>query len=203
MSTIKHIIFDLGGVLIDWNPRYLYRKIWEDEEKVNWFLTEICDPAWNEEQDAGRSLLEATAIKIQEYPVHAEPIKAFYDRWDEMLGGVIEGTLEIFRELRTKTHLDLYALTNWSAETFPIAQERYSFLGEFDGLVVSGEEKDRKPYHSFYQTLLGRYNLSPADCIFIDDNARNVAAGKELGIASIQFTSPELLRDKLKMLDVL
>ena len=203
MPHIKHVIFDLGGVLIDWNPRYLYRKIWDDEEKIDWFLKEICDSDWNEAQDAGRSLLEGTVIKIQEYPEHAEPIKAFYDRWEEMLGGPIDGTVELFQQLKTKQQYDLYALTNWSAETFPIAQERYSFLQDFDGIVVSGIEKDRKPHHSFYELILHRYDLEPGSCLFIDDNARNVAAAKEVGINAVQFISPEMLVEDLKMHDLL
>jgi len=203
MSEIKHVIFDLGGVLIDWNPRYLYRKIWEDEKKVEWFLSEICDSDWNEEQDAGRSLLEGTVSKIKEYPEHAEPIKAFYDRWEEMLGGVIQETLDIFTELKSGGEHHLYALTNWSQETFPIAQERYGFLKEFEGIVVSGVEKDRKPFYSFYKLLLDRYELDPSECVFIDDNERNVNAAQELGIKSIHYTNPILLRDKLQMLGIL
>jgi len=149
------------------------------------------------------SLLEGTVEKIKEFPEHAEPIKAFYDRWEEMLGGVIEGTLDIFNQIKGDGKYKLYALTNWSAETFPIAQEKYSFLGEFEGVVVSGVEKDRKPFPSFYETILTRYNLDPKECVFIDDNARNVAAAEEMGITSIRFISPELLRDKLASLDII
>ena len=203
MSEIKHVIFDLGGVLIDWNPRYLYQKIWEEEKKVDWFLSEICDSDWNEEQDAGRSLLEGTVIKIQEYPEHAEPIKAYYDRWEEMLGGVIQETVDIFEEIKSTGQHNLYALTNWSAETFPIAEARYPFLKKFEGIVVSGLEKNRKPFHSFYQLMLQRYDLDPQECAFIDDNMRNIQAAQELGIHAIHYINPILLRDKLSMLNIL
>ncbi len=203
MSKIKHVIFDLGGVLIDWNPRYLYRKIWEDEEKIDWFLSDICDMNWNEQQDAGRSLLEGTVEKIKEYPEHAEHIKAYYERWEEMLGGTIPESVDIMGEIKSAGRHQLYALTNWSAETFPIAEKRYAFLKEFDGIVVSGIEKDRKPYHSFYQVLFDRYSLRANECVFIDDNERNVKAADNLGMHAIHYVNPILLRDKLQMLEVL
>ncbi|PRY15010.1 2-haloacid dehalogenase [Pontibacter ummariensis] len=200
---IKTIIFDLGAVLIDWNPHYLYRKIFDKEEEMLHFLTNICTPDWNEEQDAGRPLQEATDMLVAQYPEHEESIRAFYGRWDEMLGGAIEGTVDIFRELKESGKYNLYALTNWSAETFPIAQERYEFLNWFDGIVVSGTEKDRKPFDTFYHTLLERYEVHPSEALFIDDNLRNVKAAEKLGIASIHFTSPKELRAALKEKDVL
>ncbi|QCR24002.1 HAD family phosphatase [Pontibacter sp. SGAir0037] len=199
----KAIIFDLGAVLIDWNPHYLYRKIFQEEAEMLHFLENICTPAWNEEQDAGRSLQEATAMLVEQFPDHAAYIQAFYGRWEEMLGGAIEGTVAIFRELKESNKYKIYALTNWSAETFPIAKERFDFLNWFDGVVVSGDEKDRKPFPSFYQTLLDRYQVKPEEAVFIDDNLRNVKAAEELGIPSIHFTSPEALREKLEEKGVL
>src|SRR3954468_9379148 len=118
---ITAIIFDLGGVLIDWNPEYLYRKIFKDEAEMKDFLGKVCTPEWNEEQDAGRTLKEATKVLIDGFPAHEENIRAYYDRWDEMLGGFIEGSVEIFRQLKESKKFKIYALTNWSAETFPIA----------------------------------------------------------------------------------
>lgn len=194
----KTIIFDLGAVLIDWNPHYLYRKIFNEEAEMLHFLENICTPDWNEDQDAGRSLEEATQLLVDRHPEQEENIRAFYGRWDEMLGGAIEGTVEIFRELKESGKYNLYALTNWSAETFPIAQERYDFLGWFDGIVVSGTEKDRKPFDSFYHTLLNRFDVHPSEAVFIDDNLRNIKAAEQLGIDSIHFTSPEALREALK-----
>ncbi len=195
---INTIIFDLGAVLIDWNPQYLFRKMFREEAEMIHFLENICTPAWNEEQDGGRSLQEATDYLVEKYPEHAEYIKAFYGRWEEMLGDAIEGTVDVFRELKESGKYKIYALTNWSAETFPIAQERFEFLKWFDGIVVSGTEKDRKPYASFYNLLLNRYNVKPEEALFIDDNLRNVKAAQELGIDSIHFTSPEALRESLK-----
>lgn len=195
---INTIIFDLGAVLIDWNPSYLYRKIFDDEAQMHHFLQNICTPAWNEEQDGGRSLKEATDYLINHYPEHEENIRAFYGRWEEMLGGPIAGTVEIFKALKESGRYRIYALTNWSEETFPIALERYDFLDWFDGVVVSGTEKDRKPFASFYQTLLDRYQVNPREALFIDDNLRNIHAAEQLGIHSIHFSSPEHLREKLQ-----
>lgn len=200
---INTIIFDLGAVLIDWNPQYLYRKIFKEEADMLHFLQHICSPDWNEEQDGGRTIREATDRLMKEFPEHEENIKAFYGRWDEMLGGEITGTVEIFRELKASGKYKIYALTNWSAETWPIALERFDFLNWFDGVVVSGTEKDRKPFASFYQTLLNRYVVNPAEAIFIDDNLRNIRAAEQLGIKSIHFTSPEALRANLQEENIL
>lgn len=195
---IKTIIFDLGAVLIDWNPHYLYRNIFDQETEMLHFLEHICTPEWNEEQDGGRSLQEATALLVAKHPEQEENIRAFYGRWHEMLGGAIEGTVEILKEIKEKGKYELLALTNWSAETFPVAQERYDFLNWFDGIVVSGTEKNRKPFASFYQLLLDRHNVKPGEALFIDDNLRNITAAEQLGIPSIHFTSPEQLRTRLE-----
>ena len=202
-GTKTTIIWDLGAVLIDWNPHHLYRKIFDDEAQMLHFLEKVCTFEWNEEQDGGRTIKEANEYLIARHPEHEENIKAYYGRWDEMLGGPIEGTVEIFRELKARNEHKFYALTNWSAELFPIALERYDFLGWFDGIVVSGTEKDRKPNHSFYHTLLNRYKLQPNEVLFIDDNLRNIKAAEQLGIASIHFTSPHDLRVRLEELKVL
>jgi 2-haloacid dehalogenase len=200
---ITAIIFDLGGVLIDWNPRYLYRKLFNNEAEIDHFLQKICTSDWNEEQDAGRSLKEATDVLIKEFPEHEQYITAYYSRWDEMLGGAIEGTVEIFRKLKHDGRYKLYALTNWSAETFPIAIEKYEFLQWFDGIVVSGTEKDRKPFASFYHLLLKRYQIKTDEVLFIDDNVRNIDAAQAIGIQSIRFVSPEQLSTDLKKLNVI
>ncbi|HVE61263.1 MAG TPA: HAD family hydrolase, partial [Chitinophagaceae bacterium] len=140
-QKIKAIIFDLGGVLIDWNPAYVFDQLIEDEEKRKHFFENICTSDWNEEQDAGRPIKQATEELIAKHPEWKEFIEAFYGRWTEMLGGPINETVEILRLLKQAGHYNLYALTNWSAETFPIALELYDFLHWFDGRVVSGEEK--------------------------------------------------------------
>lgn len=194
---IKAIIFDLGGVLVDWNPKYLYKKIFTDESEMKSFLETICTNDWNEEQDAGRTLQEATEVLIKEYPEQEENIKAYYGRWEEMLNGPIEGTVEIFKQLKELGKYKIYALTNWSAETFPIAKQKYDFLNWFDGVVVSGTEKIRKPDPAFFQILLDRYNLKPEEVLFIDDNFRNVKSALKMGIDSIHFISPEELHAEL------
>jgi 2-haloacid dehalogenase len=197
MERINTIVFDLGGVLIDWNPDYVYRTIFEDEEKMRWFYNNICTPAWNEEQDAGRSLSEATELLVTQFPEHEENIRVYYDRWEEMLGGPIDGTVEIFRKLKHETDCRLYALTNWSHETFPVALERYDFLHWFDGRLVSGEEKTRKPFVEIYELLIDRFNIQPQESIYIDDNVRNLEPAASLGFRTIHFKSPEQLKDEL------
>lgn len=200
---INTIIFDLGAVLIDWNPRHLYRKLFTDEQAIEDFLTNITTSDWNEEQDAGRSLQEGTNLLIQQYPQHEDNIRAFYGRWDEMLGDAIEGTVELLKQLKQSGKYKVYALTNWSAETFPIAVERYHFLNWFDGIVVSGTEKMRKPAPAFYQLLLDRYQVKAKNALFIDDNLRNILAAEKMGIKSILFSSPQQLKRELSIIKVL
>lgn len=197
MNSTDTIIFDLGAVLIDWNPRHLYRKIFETEEKMEWFLSNICTSEWNEEQDAGRSFDEATQLLIAKHPEYEFEILCFWKRWEEMLSGPISGSIEIFNELRKSGKYKILALTNWSAETFPVALAKYDFLHQFDGIVMSGEERTRKPFPEFYQILLNRYQVSIEKALFIDDNLRNIHAAQILGIPSIHFESPELLRAEL------
>lgn len=200
---INTIIFDLGGVLIDWNPQYLYRSLFDNEEEMIHFLANIATPDWNEEQDAGRTLEEGTEMLVKRFPGHEANIRAFYGRWNEMLGGAFDGTVELLKKLKESGKYKVYALTNWSAETFPIAIERYEFLSWFDGVVVSGTEKMRKPQPEFYQLLLNRYHVKPEEALFIDDNKRNILAAEQLGIKSIHYQSPEQLAAELKQLDIL
>lgn len=200
---ITTIIFDLGAVLIDWNPRYMYRTIFEDEAEMEKFLAEITTSDWNEEQDAGRPLHEGTEILVKQFPEHEHQIRAFYGRWDEMLGEAFNDTVEIFRQLKESGKYKIYALTNWSDETFPVAFERFDFLQWFDGIVVSGEEKIRKPTPEFYHILLDRYNVKPREALFIDDNYRNILAAEKIGIYCIHFTSAEQLEVELKRTNIL
>jgi 2-haloacid dehalogenase len=198
LIEIKNIIFDLGGVLIDWNPDYMYKKIISDDSKRAWFLENICTPDWNEAQDGGRLIKEANELLISKHPEYKELILAYYERWEEMLNGPITGTVEILNELKENKKQGLYALTNWSAETFPRALELFDFLHWFDGRVVSGEEKTRKPFKEIYDIILNRFHLDPSNTLFIDDNLRNINAAKEVGIISIHFQSPDQLRNELK-----
>ncbi len=197
MKSFNTLVFDLGGVLIDWNPDYLYKNIFPNEEERRWFLSTICTPDWNEEQDGGRSLQEGTELLVKKFPEHEVSIRAYYDRWKEMLGGPIHETVEIFRELKFHTELKLYALTNWSAETFPVALELYDFLHWFDGRLVSGEEKVRKPLPEIYQLLVQRFDIQPEKAIYVDDNLRNVLPARELGFHGIHFKSPQQFRSEL------
>jgi 2-haloacid dehalogenase len=203
MAEIKTIIFDLGGVLVDWNPDYVFKTVFEREEEMKWFYENICTHDWNEEQDAGRPLAEATELLVKAFPDQEENIRAYYGRWEEMLKGPIEGTVDIFRELRSMNKFKILALTNWSAETFPIALERFDFLHWFDGRVVSGEEKTRKPYKVIYETLLNRFDVDPGTALYTDDNPRNLVPAKELGLHTIHFQSPHQFRQDLMALGVL
>jgi 2-haloacid dehalogenase len=196
-NKIDTIIFDLGGVLIDWNPSYVFDKMFDDEEKKKHFFENICTSDWNEKQDAGRSLHEATEQLVRKHPEWKDYIEAYYGRWEEMLGGPIYDTVEIFRQLKQTGKYKIYALTNWSAELFPIALERYEFLHWFDGKVVSGEEKMRKPFPEFYQLILNRFHLKPQQTLFIDDNVRNAKAAENIGIKTIIFSSPSQLKKEL------
>ncbi|HEY4874335.1 MAG TPA: HAD family phosphatase [Puia sp.] len=200
MAKIDTIVFDLGGVLIDWNPDYVYRTIFPDDEERKWFYENICTPDWNEEQDAGRTLQAATEELLKKFPEHEKNIRVYYDRWQEMLGGPIHETVEILHHLKHKTDIRLYALTNWSAETFPVALQLYDFLHWFEGRVVSGEEKTRKPFTEIYKRLVERYNIIPENAIYIDDNYRNLIPAKELGFNIIHFQSPQQFKKELENL---
>jgi 2-haloacid dehalogenase len=198
MEKIDTIVFDLGGVLIDWNPDYVYKNIFPDEEERKWFYKNICTADWNEEQDAGRSLQDATDLLVKKFPEHETNIRAYYGRWEEMLGGPIHETVEVLHHLKNKTGIRLFALTNWSAETFPVALDRYDFLHWFEGRLVSGEEKMRKPFKEIYELLVARFNINPHQAIYIDDNFRNLIPAKELGFHTIHFQSPQQFKKELQ-----
>lgn len=197
------IIFDLGAVLIDWNPRYLYRKIFKTEEEISWFLENICTSEWNDEQDAGRSFQEATEQLVAKHPEWEIPVRAWYNRWQETIQGPIHETVEILKVIKESKQYRLYALTNWSAETFPWALGTFDFLHWFEGIVVSGVEKMRKPHPSFYQILFDRYNVKPDRALFIDDNIKNVEAATAIGLKTIHFKSAMQLQSELVKLGVL
>ncbi len=196
----KTIIFDLGGVLIDWNPEYVYRQTIPDPERRRFFFENICTHEWNVEQDAGRPLVEATEMLVAEHPDWEPEIRDFYGRWEEMLGGPIPETVELLRELRDTGQHRLLALTNWSAETFPVALDRYDFLHWFEGIVVSGTEKTRKPFPEIYQILVDRYAVHPPAAVFIDDNLANARAAETIGIRGIHFQGAGALRRELQAL---
>jgi 2-haloacid dehalogenase len=194
--TVKTVVFDLGGVLIDWDPRYLYRKLLADEAEVERFLTTICTPEWNAEQDRGRPFAEGVAELVERHPEHAAAIAAYHERWPEMLAGDLPGSVAVLADLRA-AGVPLYALTNWSAETFAITRGRFEWLDWFDGLLVSGEERMTKPDPAFFRLLLDRFGLDPGSTVFVDDSEANVAAARELGIDAVRFIGPDQLRREL------
>lgn len=197
LRPVEAVVFDLGGVLIDWDPRHLYRKLFPgDEAAMEAFLATVCTQEWNEEQDSGRSWDEAVAVLCRTHPRHRDLIAAYHYRWEEMLGGEISGTVDILAELRAR-QMPLYALTNWSAEKFPIARDRFPFLAWFRAIVVSGEIAMRKPEPRIFRHLLARHGLEAERTLFIDDSARNVTAARAEGMQAVQFTSPEALRAQL------
>lgn len=198
---IKNIVFDLGGVLIDWNPEYVFKSVFPDKAEMDFFLREICSPEWNAQQDAGRPFAEATAHLQEKFPKYGHEIALYYKNWTSMLGGAIEENVKLLDVLNEKYRL--FALTNWAAESFPIAQKLFPFLGDFEGVVVSGEEKLIKPDERIYQVLLQRYNLVAKECLFIDDSLKNVKAANTLGFKTIHFSGESKLMEQLKQLQIM
>ncbi|HKU41774.1 MAG TPA: HAD family phosphatase [Polyangiales bacterium] len=202
-SRYTTVVFDLGGVLIDWNPRYLYRaRFGGDEAAMEHFLTHVCTPDWNVQQDGGRSFADACRLLSAEHPHYREHIHAWLSGFDTMMSGAIQGTVDILAELRAKG-TPLYALSNWSAETFPYALQRFEFLKWFDALVISGQIKLMKPDPRIYRHLLDTHALRAEDLVFIDDAPANVAAAKSANIHALRFTTPEALRQELTALGLL
>ena len=197
------VVFDLGGVLIEWDPRHLYRKLFPgDEAAMEQFLAEVCTHDWNRCQDAGRSFAEGARLLKAEHPDKAELIDAYGARFDEMMAGAIDGAVEILAELRERD-TPLYGLTNFSAETYPPAFERFGFLRWFRGILVSGEVKLIKPDPRIYKMLIERFGLDPRRTVYIDDIEANVAAARPFGIHAIHFTTPAALREELVALGLL
>jgi 2-haloacid dehalogenase len=196
------VVFDLGGVLIDWNPRHLYRKIFgADEAGMELFLAEVCTPEWNARLDAGYPFADAVAEAIAAHPDHAELIGAYWERWPEMLGTALEGTVAILREVR-RAGYRTYALSNWSAETWGITRPLYPFLEEMDGILISGEVGIGKPNPAIFREFLSRFDLWPEKTIYIDDWDLNVAAAASLGMTAIHFHGAAALRADLRRLGV-
>ncbi|MUP39383.1 HAD family hydrolase [Labilibaculum euxinus] len=195
---IKNIIFDFGGVLIDWNPRYLYRNVFQDEAEMEYFLKDVCSTEWNIKQDAGRSLNEATEELVKEIPQYEKEIRNYYSDWVKMIGGAIEENAALIKDLKDKYRL--FGLTNWSAETFPIVFDQYPFFKELEGIVVSGTEKIIKPDARIYQLLLTRYGLTANESLFIDDNQENINAANRLGFNTIPLLKGVNLKDELERL---
>jgi len=196
MSQRPVIVFDLGAVLIDWNPRHLYRKLFDDEAEMEAFLRDICTPEWNAEQDRGRTWAEAVDLLSAEHPEHKRLIEAYKDRWAEMLAGPIHGTVDILARLKGDGY-EIHALTNWSAETFPIARKLYGFLKQFETILVSGDEGMKKPDPEIFNLLLERIDHPAERCVFIDDSSKNIDAASKLGFDAILFEGPDQLHEAL------
>ena len=197
------VVFDVGGVLLEWDPRHLYRKLFDgDDAAMEHFLGNVCTVEWNECQDAGRTFADAAAELLPAHADKAGLIHAFGNRFDEMIPGAIDETVDILHELK-RAGVPLYAITNWSAETFPSARKRFDFLAEFDGIVVSGEERVIKPDQRIFRILLERYDIPPAAAVFIDDNPANAEVATSLGMHGIHFRSPAELRRELAVLGIL
>ena len=195
--NIEAVLLDLGGVLIDWNPRYLYRPHFGDDlEAMEHFLARVCAPEWNLQMDAGKPFAEAVAERQRQFPEHAALIALWKDGWAQMLRDAIPETVQILAELRSRGRR-LFALTNWSAETFPVAQRRFPFLQWFEDIVVSGEVKLAKPDPRIYRLALERNRLRAQTTLFVDDALHNVQAARALGLPAIHFQSPHALRAEL------
>ena len=203
MPTADTIIFDLGGVLIDWNPEYLYRKIFSNDDDLRYFLENICTSAWNQKQDAGYPLAQATAELAVKYPKYDAEIKAYYGRWQEMLGDYDEECVAILENLHQKQNCRLLALTNLSCEIFHTAKNMYPFLNLFECIVVSGDEKIKKPDPRLYQILIDRYGVQPGRSIFVDDTKINVEVAVDLGFQAIHFSSANQLQEELQKLGLM
>jgi 2-haloacid dehalogenase len=201
-SPITAVVFDLGAVLVDWNPEYLYVKLIPDEAERRRFLTEVCTMEWNYSMDGGLSVRDSVAVLAGEHPDEADLINAWWDRWPEMLGTEIPGTRSIAEEI-SRSGMPLYALTNWSSETWPLGLAGFPFLGElFDGIVVSGDEGVAKPDPRIFEILNSRYALDPTATVFIDDSPTNVAAAAGLGYQTHLFTTAENLAAWLRVVGV-
>jgi len=198
----RSVIFDFGGVLIDWNPRHLYRDLIGDEAVMEDFLQNVCNQAWNREQDAGRPTSEATALLVRAHPEHRAWIEAYYGQFERMLKGEIAGSVAILRDLKARG-IPVYGLTNWSADTFPIAERRFTFLQLLDGTIVSGREGIRKPERAIFELACARFEIVPRATVFIDDHPPNIEAAQALGFRAVHFSGADKLLLDLKAMGLL
>lgn len=198
---IKNIVFDFGGVLMDWNPRYFYQSIFNDEDEMEYFLSEVCSLEWNSQVDAGRPFSTIIEELIAIHPKYKKEIELYQSHWIDMVGGSIAENVSTIDKLKGKYRL--FGLTNWSAETFPLVYEKYAFFKELEGIVVSGAEKIIKPDARIYQILLDRYSLIASECLFIDDNKDNIIAAEKLGFQCIYLSEDVDLMSEIESLQLL
>ena len=190
-------VFDVGNVLVRWDPFRVYREMIPDETKRNWFLQNVCTSAWNLEQDRGRSWEEGIALLVASHPEWEAQIRAYDERWHEAVPGMIEDSVAVLEELKARGE-KVYGITNFSREKWTECLIRFPFLQSFDGVVVSAHERVIKPDPAIYQILLTRYDLVPEDCIFIDDSAKNIETARSLGMKGIHFVEPIDLKAELR-----
>ena len=201
MRSIDTVVFDVGNVLLDWDPRHLYRKLFADSERMEWFLANICTPAWNVEQDRGRSFAEATALLVDRHPEWEAEIRAFDERWEETVAGEIAGSVALLAHLKGK--VALYSITNFSREKYALACERFAFLKAFEGVIVSAHEGLLKPDPAIFRLFLERYGRDASRCLFIDDSQRNVDGALAAGMQAIRFRGAKELAADLSRLGLL
>lgn len=196
-SLITSVVFDLGGVLIDWDPRYLYRQLISDSDELDYFLSRICTPEWHLAHDQGVDTEQSCRELAKVHPEYADLIMAWAHRGEDMIAGVFDDTVAVLSELRS-AGVRCFALSNMEPDRFIMRRRRFSFFGLFDGWVISGHEGVAKPDRAIYEILLSRYGLEPAATVFIDDNQANVAAAAKLGVVAIEFTTAAQLRKELR-----
>ena len=196
---IKNIVFDFGGVLVDWNPHYLYDGYFGSREKADWFLANICTMEWNVQMDGGKPFAQGIAELSAVHPQWSREIQMYFDRWMDMMGEEIPHMRELIQDLKRRGYR-IFGLTNWSAETFCQVRYRYGIFDLLEGMTVSGEEHVTKPDQAIYRRLLERFSLVPGECLFIDDNAANVAGAIQAGMAAVRFTDPATLKEYLDTL---
>jgi 2-haloacid dehalogenase len=202
MSKIRSIIFDFGGVLLDWNPHNLYNRFFHNRSEIDHFLSEINFSDWNLQQDKGRPFSQGVAELSIKFPHYSHLIRAYHEYWEESIVGPITGSVAILRRLK-KANFSIYGLSNWSGETFPIAYNKYDFFRLFDGIVISGEVKVAKPDPLIFGLMLKMIDRPAVECLFIDDSESNVSAAQKLGFATILFKSPDQLELELEKLEIL
>ena len=199
---IKNIIFDFGGVLVDWNPHYLFDKYFNDLDEANYFVENVCNSEWNAEMDGGKPFEQAVRERSAMFPKYAEALRLYQTNWMDTMGEEIPGMYDLIKSLKINGFPVIYGLTNWSAETFPTVQKTYRIFSLIDKIVVSGEVRQLKPNPEIFHTLLDKYSLKAEESLFIDDNLKNVEGAKAVGINAVLFRGVEKLREDLKNLRV-
>ena len=190
-------LFDLGGVFFDWNPKYFYKNVFSDSKEMDFFLSKICNDSWNSRQDEGRSIEDGENQIINLFPKFKKQIKMYYKNHKKMIKGVFKNSIEILTVLK-KNNYKCYVLSNWSSETFMGMTEEYTFLKQFDDMIISGEHKLIKPNPLIYKLAINKFNLDPLNCVFIDDKYENIDAAKQLGFLTIHLINPRTIKSEIE-----